>query len=873
MANLNRQATGDVMELLERSHELSEMSAALAAAGHGRGGVVLITGDAGIGKTRLADEFVQSVSKTARIVWGACDDLDTPRVLGPFRDIAHQIGGALGEQLHSSDQKIEIFDAILQALDVGSRPTVVLIEDAHWADAATIDVIKYLGRRVDRLRVLLIVTYRDGELAVGHPLRTAVGGLPVDSLVRLPLETLSPEAVDRMASTSDRDGSEVYAATGGNPFLASELLAHPGELVPANVLDVIAGRVARLSEVSREVVALTAVVPGRCERRLLKVAADNLDEALEEGKAGVLLEFDEESVWFHHELVRRAVEESLPDAERKELNGRIAANLVNTAGDPARIVHHAERAGDIAKLLEFAPVAARQARAVAAHSEAVAHYRRALPHLDGLPPGVQATFLMEYTAECYLIDDQPAALEAAERALQLARQIGDVTSEGEMLRWLSRIRWWLGDGQTAQQLALEAIATLEAVEPSHQLAMAYSGLSQLYMLAHDTDPAITWATKAIESATAVDNKAALAHALNNLGSARSRTGDAAGLDMLLESLDLSLAGGLDEHAGRAYANSIWICLEAREYAKAEELLVSGISFAIEREMYGDENYMTAERAWLEFDRGDWASAERDARWVLGRPQAPGITTLPALIILARLQVRRGDSDAAETADEAMTMATATGELQRIGPAALAKAEAAWLRGDMGGIGEAVASAWNLANQTERHTIHDELAQWLWRAGDLDPTYEMRLPQFELQVRGEWAAAAAAWAELGCPYEQGVALLDGDTAEPLLEALDLFHGLGAVPAAAMTRKRLRSIGVRNVPRGPRPATRAHRGGLTQRQTEVLGLITDELTNAEIAERLFISSKTVDHHISAILTKLGVSSRREAARWALSNEDDS
>jgi ATP/maltotriose-dependent transcriptional regulator MalT len=860
------------MELLERSRELDVLNRALAAAADGHGSVVLITGDAGIGKTRLADEFVQSVSETARILWGACDDLDTPRVLGPFRDMAHQIGGELDAQLGSSDQKTEVFGAVLQALDVGPRPTVVMIEDAHWADATTIDVIKYLGRRVDRLRVLLIVTYRDAELEIGHRLRTAVGDLPVDSLVRLPLDTLSPEAVDRMARESDRDGSEVFAATGGNPFLTSELLAHPAELVPANVLDAIAGRVARLPEASRQVVALTAVVPGRCERRLLKVAADDLDAALEEGKAGALLEFDEEFVWFRHELVRRAVEESLSETERKELNSRIAANLVDAAGDPARIVHHAERAGDVAKLLEFAPAAARQARAVAAHREAVSHYRRVLPYLDELPPDVQAVLLMEYTSECYYVDDQPAALQAAEQALQLARQLGDVASEGEMLRWSSRIRWWLGDGQTALQLALEAIATLEAIEPTHQLAMAYSGLSQLYMLSHDTGPAITWAGKAIETATAVDDKAALAHALNNLGSARSRNGDAAGLDVLLESLELALAEGLDEHAGRAYANSIWICLEARQYSKAEELLANGLSFAIDREMHGDEHYMTAERAWLEFDRGDWAAAEQDARWVLGRQQAPGITTLPALITLARLQVRRGDADTATTIDEALTMAAATGEFQRIGPASLAKAEAAWLRGDLAGASEAVKSALNMATQTEHHPIHDELAQWAWRAGDLDPAFEMKFRPFVLQVAGDWAGAAAAWAELGCPYEQGVALLDADTAEPLREALDIFHGLGAVPAAAIARRQLRSIGVENVPRGPRPATRAHRGGLTRRQNEVLALITEDLTNAEIAERLFISAKTVDHHISAILTKLGVSSRREAARWAREHDED-
>lgn len=854
------------MDLLEREPELARLHRALQEASRGRGRVALISGESGIGKTRLTNEFLHAAEDSARILWGACDDLDTPRLLGPIRDMAGQVGGEFETLLETRGRKAEIFGATLEALDFGARPTVAVVEDAHWADAATADVLKYLGRRIERLRLVLIVTYREEELVVGHPLRAVLGDLPPDAVLRLPLSPLSQEAVAELAAAANRSWREVYLAANGNPFLTRELLENPGEAIPANVLDVLAARVSRLGPVARDVVELVAVVPGRCERRLLKAIATDLDEALETPGARALLEHDEEAVWFRHELARRAAEESLTPSLRRDLNARITEELVTLGGDSARIVHHAERAGDAARIVEFAPAAARAAASVAAHREAVAHYRRVLALADRIEPEIRLALLAEYTPECYYVDDQPAALEAAEQAIALARRLGDVTREGEMLRWKSRVQWWLGDPRRAGETALAAVATLESVPPGSELAMAYSNLSQIHMLAHESEPAIRWAAKAIETAERVGDDAARAHALNNLGSARCRSGRPDGLDMLLESLQLSLSEGLDEHAGRAYANSIWVCLDARRYEDAERLLRDGLRFAAERELHGDEHYMTAERAWLRFDRGEWAAAERDARWVLGRPQAPGITTLPGLIILARVQVRRGDEDAAATLAEVWPMAEATGELQRIGPASLARAEFAWLNGDLQGVRTAIEPAWALIDRTMEPWLRDEIASWRWRTGDLEPDHELTAEPFALQVAGDWEAAAAAWTALGCPYERAIALLDSEDQSALLEALDVFYSLGAVPAAAVTRGRLRDTGATAVPRGPRPATRAHPGGLTERQAEVLQLIAEGLTNTEIAQRLYISTKTVGHHVSSILAKLGVASRREAARWA-------
>jgi len=498
----------------------------------------------------------------------------------------------------------------------------------------------------------------------------------------------------------------------------------------------------------------------------------------------------------------------------------------------------------------------------------VSHYRRVLPHLSRLPAADQARVLAEYAAESHYVDAQREALEAGERALALFRQLGDLRQVGEQLRFLSRVHWWMGDREGAYEAARAAIATLERLPEGPALAMAYSGLAQLDMLAHQVEPAIAWATKAIDTARRVGSSAALAHALNNLGSVRCRNGDLTGRQLLVESYRLARREGLDDDAARAASNHIWICLENRLYADAAALLDEGLAFSQDRELEGNRNYMTAERAWLHFDRGEWDAAEADARWVLGRPQSPGITTLPALVTLARVQVRRGDPAAAATLAAGWELARRTGELQRMAPAASARAEHAWLRGDLEALREAVRPAWELVDASGPPLVGDELAFWMWRAGLLETAPAGIAEPFAGQMAGDWRSAAAGWHRLGCPYEEGVALADSGVGEDLLRALEILDALGAVPAGAMVRRRLRAMGVTGVPRGPRPSTRSHPAGLTTRQLEVLELVAGGLTNAEIAERLFISAKTVDHHVSAILVKMGAATRREAAEKAAS-----
>jgi DNA-binding CsgD family transcriptional regulator len=399
--------------------------------------------------------------------------------------------------------------------------------------------------------------------------------------------------------------------------------------------------------------------------------------------------------------------------------------------------------------------------------------------------------------------------------------------------------------------------------------MAYSNQAQLDMLAYRTEPTLAWGTRAIELARRLGDQETITHAMTNIGTARLLSRDPGGRADLERSFEVAVAAGLEDHAARALVNQASTAVDLRDYLHAGDDLERALDFVAEHDLGGYTQHLHGIRARLRVEQGDWAGAEQDAHTSLAEREQrrQGTTRLvDALVALGELRSRRGDPAAAATLEEAAAYALPTGELQWVGMVVAARAEHAWLHGELERAAEEAARGYELAVRAGHAWYAGELACWLWRAGaPPSPPPAFAAEPYALLLAGEWRAAAAAWEALGCPYEQANALADGDR-EACVEALRLLDGLGAGQAARRLRRQLRAKGALRIPRGPSRATAANPAGLTGRQLEVLGLLAADLSNAEIAARLSLSVKTVDHHVSALLGKLGVGSRRQAAAAA-------
>jgi len=857
------------MELLEREQSLADLTAWRTSALQHGGCTVLVAGEAGIGKTALLQEFARRQG-AAQVLWGACDALLTPRPLAPLHDIARQTHGRLLATVSSAARPDVILTAMLDELE--RTKALVVFEDVHWADEATLDLLKYLGRRIHRTRAMLAATYRDEELGTRHPLRLVIGELPRASTHRLSLAPLSENAVAQLARRARRPARGLYRITGGNPFFVTELLAGAGDTVPATVRDAVLARVARLSSPARQIAELVCVVPGKTEGWLLEPAVSPDAAALEDCLSVGMVRHDDCSLAFRHELARRALEDSLSQPRQQQLHGRVLEVLATRAEiSAARLAHHADGARAGAKVLVYAPLAAQEAAALGAHREAAAHYQRALRYADGLVPAERARLQEQLSYECYLTGENERAFAAQLAALETWRTQGVPLKEGDALRWLSRLSWFMGNKAQADEYCDNAIATLAPLPPSPELALAYCNRADLAMEAHEVETAIESAQQAIALAEPWGNTGILCDALNSLGTMRLIVGDTAGWNDLNRVLQLALAAGLQEQVASAYTDLAAMAVSRRQYEQASAYMQAGLAYSEEHDLEFVRPYILAYRARMRFEQGDWNAASEDVEAVLQHPRTAIVTHIPALRTLAHLRVRRGDPDASGPAERARALAGPTPVLQRAGMLCVVRAEAAWLAGDPEGVVREVQPVYELARRRRDPRMNGELAAWLWRVGALgQPPADIAEP-YAQEISGDWRGAASAWKMLGCPYEYASLLAWHGSEAEQREALTILDSLGAMPAAQSLRRQMRLHGVRRIPRGARSSTRQNPFGLTQREAEILALLAKGLRNTTIARRLFVSSKTVEHHISAILAKLHVGSRTEAIALAHQQPD--
>jgi DNA-binding CsgD family transcriptional regulator/tetratricopeptide (TPR) repeat protein len=853
------------MQLLERVTALASLAEYAREARRGDGRLVLLAGEAGVGKSALVEQL-QNDLPDACWSWGACDGLFTPRPLGPLFDLAGQLGGELEDLCWAGAAREDLFRALLRQVSAPGTLNVLVVEDVHWADEATVDLLRFLGRRLRDAPVLLIATYRDDGLAAVDPLRVALGDLATQRPTRrVELAPLSAEAVGILADGSGLEAAALYRLTGGNPFYVTEVLRAGLGVVPSSARDVVLARAARLGGGSRDVLDVAALIGARVELDLLMSVTACQPAAVDEILASGLLAEDGGWLRFRHEIARLAVEHAIPAHRRSAVHARILAALgLLGCDDGARMAFHAEAAGDRSAVLHHAPRAARQAAELGSHREAAAQFERALRCGAGADLDVTAGLYGGLGFELLLVGRYQGAVDADEQAVTLWRQADDRLREGDTLRHLSFALQQLGRGHDSVAAAEAAVTVLDPLGPTVELARAYARLASTRMCFSEHQAAIDLAVRAQTIAEPLGALDALSHALNTQGSSVAYTGGE-WTGYLHRALDVALAAGLDDEAGRAFANLYCTYGMQRRFAEAERYFTEGVAYCDEREVRSHAAFLRGERVAALARTGRWDEAVTLSTELLASADPSPLYRLHPLHVLGVIWARRGQPGAWEYLDEAAETADASGEPQWIIPVRLARAEAHWLQGEPHGA----AHEAELADDAEAGSDaweRGEIAAWLRRTGSPRPPRGELAEPYRLQAACEWEEAARLWTGLGCGYEAALALYDTTNDTALREALKIFDALGATAAAQITRQKMRRLGIRSIPAGPRAATRANPLGLTPREREVLDLICAGLSNAEIAAKLFISTKTVDHHVSAVLAKLDAPTREAAAAHA-------
>jgi DNA-binding CsgD family transcriptional regulator/tetratricopeptide (TPR) repeat protein len=738
----------------------------------------------------------------------------------------------------------------------------------HWADDATLDVLRYISRRIGEIPALLLISYRDDEVGPAHPAHRLIGGLGGTDVHRLRLPQLSRAGVAQLTGGTAATSASLFELTAGNPFFLSEIMAARGnDAVPLTVVDAVLSRVHRLEPATQSALEQLAVVPTRVEIPLARALLGDLTVLAPAERRGIL-EVRHDAIAFRHELSRRAVQGSITVSERMQLNGTVLRVLLQRDPlDLPRIVHHAIEAGDDAVVVQYGPRAAAQAAAAGAYRQQIRFYEEVLARGELVDSATRADILQTLTGSLFQVGRMEQALRVGRDAIALREQRGEPELTGEVLTGLGPILWVTARSAEALAAAARSVELLRSDKQSPRLvtALLYWGLLLTAVGELAPLPRVADETLAMAEAVGVPDLIAVGHALH--GRADLLAGDPAGVVEMESGLRGTIAAGNHVFAIMCFVLLVQDFWDLGAFEEVQRVLDEGLEYASTRELDFYVEHLVAHRAKLEGLRGDWVSAETRLRDLVGAhgDAEPGSLryTLPALAILT---TRRGADDAAELMAWCQDYARRAGGYYDIVPASLVAIEAAWLAGRPELAEAPMAAIFSFAGKGLQARHRGEAQRWLRRLGRPAETFPGCPEVFAAGIRGDWQAAAAIWAKIGSPYHRALELIDSGDVEATVEAVHILDSLGAPPAVQIGRRRLRDLGVNQMPRGPKPTTRMNPAGLTDRQVEILRMLSAGRTNPEIAAQLVVSVRTVDHHVSAVLQKLGLTSRRQAAQAA-------
>ncbi len=859
------------IQLLERAGFLDELSRLFACASAGAGQVVLLGGEAGSGKTSLVTALVDSLPATVTVRSVSCDAAGILGPLGPVFDIADSFGPQVAAVVEHDTSVDRITRAILGELRGESEANILVAEDVHWADQATLDLLRFLARRLDRTHTLLIATFRDDSLGPGHELRLLLGELTNQANVaRISLPPLSLAAVSVMAERSGLDPRAVYDLTGGNPYFVSEIVNARSETIPHSIREVVLARAARLDQESRVVVDLAAMVGPVVDARLLQtICQRDIAPDLERGMHVGLLRSTSDGIIFRHALTRDVILQEISAVRQVSFAQRILETL---EADPARasnvalLAHFAELADDAEAVRRYAIAAARASAERGAHRQAVLQYDRALRFSQGMDDAEVASLLEARSFELHVTSQNDRAIEDISRAIEIRSRSGDARLLGDDLRRRSRYHWIAARGDEAEADALAALGALDTGADSVELAMAYSNLAQLRMLSQSSADAVELGQRAIEMARHLDAPHVVVHAMTNVGTALMQM-DGPGLELLEEAAREAMRLGLHDDVSRSYTNRVFLLLQHLDLERTKTLALEGIGYTDEHDILSLNQYLRALHATALVESGAYDAAESTLVQLLAMPLLLAPTRIVTLTGLGLLGMRQGGNVEA-VLDEALELAQQANEAQRLGPVRAARAEAAWLAGNPETALHEAQRGIDVVAPTGDRWLGGLLGAWIARVGgDVRTDIPMTDP-FRLETEGKYLEAADLWHVLGHPVQEARARAATGDVDQLRSALQMLQSIDARADAARVSKQLRQSGVSSVPKGPRERTRENPAQLTDREMDVLRLLATGKTNREIGEALFISPRTCGHHVSAILAKLGVQSRSDAVTAARS-----
>jgi DNA-binding CsgD family transcriptional regulator/tetratricopeptide (TPR) repeat protein len=859
------------MRLIERESQLAALHQYADEASQGHGRLVLISGEAGVGKSVLLEEFAQGL-EDARWLWAACDGLFTPAALGPLLDIASQLDGELLRLCRAEARRDQLYGALLGQLGDLESLTVLAIEDVHWADEATLDLLSYLGRRIQHLRVLLLVTYRDDALAVDDPLRLTLGTLASQRATRrLSLATLSVGGVGILAQGSGIDAAELHQLTAGNPFFVTEVVQAGSDALPASVRDAVLARTRTLKTQARDALEVAALIGSRMQSELLVTLIDDpliMDELISRG----LLIKDGDDLRFRHEIARVAVEAAIPPYRKAAIHTKIMDALLSSGSDDdARLAFHGEGAGRTDLVLWYGSRAGRRASELWAHREAAAQYGRALRAASDSDIRTRAELSDALAHELALLDRWEESAKMRTAALQLWREAQDPGRQSRSMREFSKAMWRLCRGPECIQAAEAALALAEPLGQGLELAQAYESLAYRRMRKGRHSEAIALARQARKIAEQFglsdvmsDALVAEAYVVRVMGGNWTVPMQAA--------LEAALSGNHEEQAGRVFALMYLMYSTDLRHGEGEQCYTQAVAYCEEHDIGTFAVCLQGERtAYLE-KIGRWDECVSLAHALLYRYTLSPWNRLKPLCSMAKVMARRGQEGFWPYLDEAIESAMRLGEPDWIVPVGMARTEAYWLEGH---LDAAISELGRVRDVAAGLPVAQRAWVALWNRRLTGITDVIDLEPFASQLAGDAPHAAELWDRLGYGYEAALALLDTKDEALLRESLTRLTDLGAVAAARLVRRTMRELGIRSIPAGARTAARTHPRGLTKREQEILELLSEGQSNEEISATLFISVRTVEHHVSAILSKLGASTRKgatkEARRLGLTRSD--